>query len=372
MPPTPPLSHHDSGCPQLGDQPRLDIPRGAAVGVFGRHVAVAAEAGGWSVRSGAVRLIAAGAVAGTRPGDAWIGPGVAGRELVAPGGATAECWWAGLDLPAAIWEVTGQGTLEVEWEVPMAPPETFALQDDATHLRTGSAEFFARDGALVLTPGGSAVRVICRGPAPLRIMVTGGAEAARARSQRAFERGPAALAEPWRQQVRSATRLETPEPSVDLAFTWAWRRLALPARVAGSASPAREATLTDAATRFLSDPADPNPGSAEGVVQGVLGGLWGVTPHPAAEAVTVEPELPAAWPGMALRRLRVGRTLLDVELRRRHGQLVARVYRRFGPRVLVTLAPRGAHFDTASVDEVELLGGRARFEAADRHEIIFQ
>jgi hypothetical protein len=74
---------------------------------------------------------------------------------------------------------------------------------------------------------------------------------------------------------------------------------------------------------------------------------------------------------MALRRWRVGRTLLDVELRRRRDDLVVRVRRVFGSPLLVVLEPREVRPETVVVDDVELRGGRASFEAADRHVVVF-
>ena len=53
------------------------------------------------------------------------------------------------------------------------------------------------------------------------------------------------------------------------------------------------------------------------------------------------PSLPAGWNGFALRRLRVGRSLLDLELRRRPEAVVLRVAHLFGPRMVLTASLGG-------------------------------
>jgi len=91
------------------------------------------------------------------------------------------------------------------------------------------------------------------------------------------------------------------------------------------------------------------------------------------EAVTIAPWLPGNWPGMALRRLRVGKTAIDVEVRRNPGGLIVRVNRVAGPGIRVTLAPRGLPPGAAVQLGEETLGsvGRAVFAAESRHEVIF-
>jgi hypothetical protein len=75
---------------------------------------------------------------------------------------------------------------------------------------------------------------------------------------------------------------------------------------------------------------------------------------------------------MTLRRLRVGRTVVDVEMRRRAGQLVARVKRSFGPGLQLRLAPRtDAPIQGVMVDDVMLGGSGAQFQVRDEHEVIF-
>jgi hypothetical protein len=72
---------------------------------------------------------------------------------------------------------------------------------------------------------------------------------------------------------------------------------------------------------------------------------------------------------IALRRLRVGGTVLDVELRRRPAGLLLRIARTHGPSLVVTLA-LPSKFALVTVDDVEGLALPLRFEARDRHEVV--
>jgi hypothetical protein len=112
--------------------------------------------------------------------------------------------------------------------------------------------------------------------------------------------------------------------------------------------------------------------SAAMVLSPMIEGLWGAVPSAPDESVTLSPWLPPEWARMTLRRLRVGRTVLDIELRRRAGQLIARVSRRFGPGLQLKLAPRtDAPIAGVMVDDVMLGGTRAQFQVRDEHEVIF-
>ena len=99
--------------------------------------------------------------------------------------------------------------------------------------------------------------------------------------------------------------------------------------------------------------------------------LWGLEPDAPDAALSLAPILPAGWPGYALRRLRVGRTLIDVELLRRSETVLVRTTHRFGPRLVLTIDLRGAGVMATEVDDVALASGRARFEAHGRHEVRF-
>ena len=64
--------------------------------------------------------------------------------------------------------------------------------------------------------------------------------------------------------------------------------------------------------------------------------------------------------------------MLDIELRRRPGQLIARIERTFGPPLQIKLTPR--HDGTPSavmVDDVMVGSARAQFQVRDQHDVIF-
>jgi len=150
-----------------------------------------------------------------------------------------------------------------------------------------------------------------------------------------FLAGPSALAD--FEQDRCAAGLE------------AWRRLseAWPGRAMETDLPAAVASLA-------------------------VEGLWGVRPNALEGAVRIAPWFPPRWDAMALERLRVGRTVLTVRLRRRFGQVAARVERVHGPRIHVEFHLRGLPADAVvQVDEVELRGGRAAFEADGTHALVW-
>jgi hypothetical protein len=72
---------------------------------------------------------------------------------------------------------------------------------------------------------------------------------------------------------------------------------------------------------------------------------------------------------VAVRRLRVGSSVLDVELRRRPSGPVLRLARTHGP-ALLAVVHLPARYGLASVDDVEGLSPPLRFELCDRHEVV--
>jgi hypothetical protein len=114
----------------------------------------------------------------------------------------------------------------------------------------------------------------------------------------------------------------------------------------------------------------PGTGAAPALLEAVAS-LWGLEPDAPDAALALAPILPAGWGGYALRRLRIGRSLLDLELRRRPGAIVVRTAHLFGPRLVLTVDLRGVGVETTEVDDIALAGGRARFEAYARHEVRF-
>jgi len=104
-----------------------------------------------------------------------------------------------------------------------------------------------------------------------------------------------------------------------------------------------------------------------GVITGAVHGLWGVIPDAFRESLAVEPALPAAWQEMALRQLRIGASMLDLELRRGRSGLRLSVRLRRGPAVrLVLTCPGAMEFD---VDGEQLTGGRAVFRVEGEHNV---
>ncbi len=104
----------------------------------------------------------------------------------------------------------------------------------------------------------------------------------------------------------------------------------------------------------------------------VIEGLWGVTPNALENAVQLAPLFDPAWDTMALDRLRVGKTVLSVRLRRRFGQVAARLERVHGPRIHVDFRLRGAAAaDAVTLDDVELRGGRVGFEVEGNHALVW-
>lgn len=101
-------------------------------------------------------------------------------------------------------------------------------------------------------------------------------------------------------------------------------------------------------------------------------GMWGVRPNALEGAVQIAPSFPEDWDAMALERLRVGRTVLTIRLRRRFGQVAGRVERLHGPRIHVEFQLRGTSAGaTVQVDDVELRGGRVAFEADGTHALVW-
>ena len=131
------------------------------------------------------------------------------------------------------------------------------------------------------------------------------------------------------------------------------------------------AVLEAAAAALRRDPgALPGTGAAPALLEAVAA-LWALEPDAPNAALALAPRVPPGWSGFALRRLRIGRSLLDLEMRRRPGSLVLRTAHRFGPRLVLTAGVRGADVEATEVDDVLLAGARARFETHDRHEVRF-
>jgi hypothetical protein len=141
----------------------------------------------------------------------------------------------------------------------------------------------------------------------------------------------------------------------------------------GGVSPGEfsEDRALETARRFLADPDGAPAETVTAILETGVLGLWGIEPDAPGGGVAIRPQLPEGWRGMALRRLRIGSTVLDLSLRRR-ADLVARVRRAGGPRLIVSLEPRPREQGPILVDDVELHGASVRFELAEQHEVIFR
>lgn len=146
------------------------------------------------------------------------------------------------------------------------------------------------------------------------------------------------------------------------------------ARFAGALVRARECgerLRGSAASRPASPPADSSAPIAATLLRGVVG-LWGAEPAPAASGLVLRPALPDGWARADLKRLRIGRTVLELSFRRRFGRISVRVSRIQGPALPVSLTMGGPPPSLMAVDDVDLPGQRAVFEANGQHEVTFQ
>jgi hypothetical protein len=82
--------------------------------------------------------------------------------------------------------------------------------------------------------------------------------------------------------------------------------------------------------------------------------------------ITIADPIPSR---LAVRRLRVGRSVLEVVLRRRPAGLVLRIARMHGDPLMVTAA-MPERFALATVDDVEDVAVPLHFEVRDRHEVV--
>jgi hypothetical protein len=114
----------------------------------------------------------------------------------------------------------------------------------------------------------------------------------------------------------------------------------------------------------------PGSGAAAALLDAVAA-LWGLEPNAPEDAVTVTPLLPPAWRELALRRLRVGRSTIDLELRLRGETATLRVRHAYGPRLVVTAGLRGRAVASVDVDDIPMPASRVRFESYAEHEIRF-
>ncbi|MEO8226196.1 MAG: hypothetical protein ABI637_02145 [Gemmatimonadota bacterium] len=300
-------------------------------------------------------------------------------------GVVVERWVAALDLPVAAWEIAAPPGCEIRAEImARAAAESeqsviaWAVSEDRESAALGAGEF----SASIRATGGE-IRAICGGKLridavtgtsdPMRILfaLSGNAADLARTIDLVQRRGLPGLLSQRAQHARLladyGVAIETPEPGIAAAFEWAKVDADVATGIPAADVPGDGRAALDLLRRAAQSPMP----SAAGDVLGAGLALWGVTPDAAGAGVTVRPWLPPEWPAMALRRLRTGPTSIDCEIRRRPGRIVARVARVSGPPLVVTVQPRGAAIASITVDDVALGGGRARFVAEQRHEVIF-
>jgi hypothetical protein len=184
--------------------------------------------------------------------------------------------------------------------------------------------------------------------------------------------GPDSVAE----LSRSYPSLNSPAPALNRVAAWAVARAGGHLRV-DPADPAPRAFGADEFAELIEDAErwdrvrtdqviDPN-----GLLARLVGGLFGVRMDGPGGRLELCPWLPEGWRSMALRRLRAGRTVLDVEVRPRAEWVTIRLAVTFGPPLaaLVRL-PREFPVGRVTVDEVPLPSDRAVFTAREEHEVV--
>lgn len=111
---------------------------------------------------------------------------------------------------------------------------------------------------------------------------------------------------------------------------------------------------------------------AEGFLGEVVAGLFGISADAEGGRFAIAPWLAAEWRTMALRRVRLHRALVDIEVRPRAEWATIRLNLSFGPAIPVALSVRNAGpVARITVDEVVLQGHQAVFTVSGEHEAMF-
>ena len=114
---------------------------------------------------------------------------------------------------------------------------------------------------------------------------------------------------------------------------------------------------------------EPLPSAGE-VLRTMIEDAWGIEPDASGGSVRIRPQLPAGDARAALSRLRIGRTILDLRLRRRGPTAQLSVRKVMGPPLVVDCALPDLDADAVELDGVSLGAAHARFEATGEHEFI--
>jgi len=123
-------------------------------------------------------------------------------------------------------------------------------------------------------------------------------------------------------------------------------------------------TFRRVGARALPDPA--------GFLREVVAGLFGARADEPGGRFALAPWVPEGWNSMRLRRLRLHRTLVDLEVRPRAEWATVRLAVSFGPPIPLALSLRNTPpVARVTVDEVALERDPAIFTLADEHELVF-
>jgi hypothetical protein len=213
------------------------------------------------------------------------------------------------------------------------------------------------DGLLVELPGG-ARRLAAAYHDPGSADWNGSGPVVWASGRALASLGAALLAAGLREPVRDVLRSERPPPLAAAAHSWM-----------GAASGVLGPDQT-----FESDADDGVPSDAQALWTPILreiGGRWGARPA-AGAALELTPSLDGHRASMGVRRLRVGDSVVDAEVRRRFDRVNVRLQRRHGPPLPVSLELAGRAPLAVSADDEPLPGRRAVVPVSDRHEVLFQ
>ena len=111
---------------------------------------------------------------------------------------------------------------------------------------------------------------------------------------------------------------------------------------------------------------------AEAFLREIVAGLFGVRADAEGGRFVIAPWLAHGWRCMAIRRLRLHRSLVDVEVRPRAEWATVRLKLTFGPAIALALSVRNAGpVGRVTVDEIALQGDRAIFTLSGEHEAMF-
>ena len=328
--------------------------------------------------------------------------------------ASIERIWTALTLPLVVWEHHGSDGV-LEWHTPVGSQGSIesleAHSAGVVHENGKRIWFAALGGALSaqLKNGISHFRFEHSGPARLvAIAVVDEADGRRTMDHLA-RRGIPGLATQRAQHSshisKLGTLLRTPDEAINRAFSWALilcesaattgaldsedllisgshaaglqgairgteTRSQGPVPARGVLSRLREsaALVEQAGTEFFG----PDPSRAAAILIDGVRGLFGVTVDESAGALSLMPALPREWPSMALERLRAGKAVLDVEVRRRPSATAVAVRVRSGGPLTVSVELPDAAVAQVDLDDVVMPANRARLEARHDHLLVFR